>query len=336
MTQNPITLRQFLKKLPKAEHHLHIEGACPWDIMHKTDPQQFHTPPPSWDEHYRFETFDDFEQLIFKYVVPWMTSPERYAETVTELLKVRREENVRYMEFSFAGIAMEFTGLQAKEIAQAIKTVVPKDMEVRLFVGLHHAGFSKEQERYLSDILDTPEIDGIDLHGPEEFPLMDWSKEFWKASDSQGKLLKAHAGELSGPTAVREVIEDLGVTKVQHGINAIKDPGILDLAVQSKASFDVCPISNIKLKNVSEMSAHPLFELEAAGVQCTINTDDPFIFGNTLTDDYMAVAEGLNASPEQLAKLAKNSFETADLSQDAKQAATKEIDEHLEAFLKAS
>jgi len=332
MTLEP-DLQRFLKSLPKAEHHLHIEGSCPWEIMRRTDPQQFDAPPPSWNDNYRFETFDDFEQLIFKYVVPWMTSPERYAQTVEELLKVRRGENLRYIEFSFAGIALEFTGLSAREIAQAIQEAVPQDMEARLYIGLHHAGFSSNHDRHLSEILDTPEIDGIDLHGPEEFPLRDWSKEFWRAAKSAGKALKAHAGELSGARAVREVIEDLGVTKVQHGIKAIEDSSVMDLAVQAGASFDVCPISNVKLRNVPDISAHPLMKLEAAGIPCTLNTDDPFIFGNTLTDEYMAVAKGLHASPEQLAQYARNSFTTADLSESLKLEAIDEIDSLLESFL---
>ncbi|MEC7907052.1 MAG: adenosine deaminase [Verrucomicrobiota bacterium] len=335
MTRNS-ELQDFLKSLPKAEHHIHIEGSCPWDIMARTDPQQFDTPPPSWAGDYRFETFDDFEQLIFKYVVPWMISPERYAQTVETLFKVRREENLRYIEFSFAGIALEFTGLAPREIAQAIRAAVPQDMEARLYIGLHHSGFSKDQDRYLSEILDTPEIDGIDLHGPEEFPLRDWSKEFWKAAKSAGKALKAHAGELSGPSSVREVIEDLGVTKVQHGIRAIEDPGVMDLAVQAGASFDVCPISNVKLRNVSDISEHPLMKLEAAGIPCTLNTDDPFIFGNTLTDDYMAVAEGLHASPKQLAQFARNGFTTADLPQSSKLETIAKIDSLLDGYLAAT
>lgn len=334
MTRNS-DLHDFLTSLPKAEHHLHIEGSCPWDIMARTDPQLFDTPPPSWADDYRFKTFDDFEQLIFKYVVPWMTSPERYAQTVEELFKVRREENLRYIEFSFAGIALEFTGLAAREIAQAIKAAVPQDMEARLYIGLHHAGFSSDQDRHLSEILDTPEIDGIDLHGPEEFPLEDWSKEFWKAAKSSGKALKAHAGELSGPGAVREVIEDLGVTKVQHGIRAIEDPSVMDLAAQNGASFDICPISNVKLQNVPDISLHPALKLEDAGIPCTLNTDDPFIFGNTLTEEYLAVAEGLHASPQQLAQFARNSFTTADLPEASKQEAIAEIDSLLRSYLAA-
>ena len=332
MTPNS-ELSNFLKSLPKAEHHLHIEGSCPWEIMTRTDPQQFDTPPPSWADEYRFDTFDDFEQMIFKYVVPWMTSPERYAQTVEEIFKIRREENLRYMEFSFAGIALEFTGLAAREIAEAIKAAVPQDMEARLYIGLHHAGFSKDHDRYLSEILDTPEIDGIDLHGPEEFPLQGWSKEFWKAAKTAGKALKAHAGELSGPSSIAEVIEDLGVAKVQHGIKAINDPGVINLATQSGASFDICPISNVKLRNVSDISVHPLLELEDAGIPCTLSTDDPFIFGNTLTDEYLAVAEGLQATPEQLAQFARNSFTTADLPESAKLEATAEIDSLLESHL---
>lgn len=301
--------------------------------MSAADPQRYSEPPPSWANDYRFESFDAFEQLIFKYIVPWMTSPERYAETARALLDERLEENVSYMEFSFAGIALELTGLDMDEVAQAIKESAPPEMEVRLFIGLHHAGFARNHSRYLAQILDSPHIDGIDLHGPEEFPLQDWAKEFWPATRQAGKLAKAHAGELSGPGSIREVIEDLGVTKVQHGINAIQDPSVLAVAIEAGASFDVCPISNIKLNNVPSMDQHPLLQLEQAGIKCTLNTDDPFIFGNRLVDDYQAIAEGLQLTPEQIATFAKNSFITADIAAESKNKAIAEIDALVEAYV---
>lgn len=322
----------FIESLPKAEHHLHIEGSCPWQVMQRTRPDRFQTPPASWHPDFRFETFADFEQLIFEYVSPWMTSPERYAEAAREIAARRRQENVRYLEMSIAGIAIELTELPLAEVAQAIKESLPSDIETRLFIGLHHKGFGTNHQRYLEEILECVAIDGIDLHGPEDFPLLDWSKEYWPAAKASGKLVKAHAGELSGASAVREVIEGLGVTKVQHGFRAYEDPDVVALAVERRASFDICPISNVKLGNIESIESHPILKLEAAGVRCTLNTDDPFIFGNRLADDYLAVHQKLGADLNSLANFAKNGFITADLDEAEKSLQIAEIDRVLACF----
>ena len=188
------------------------------------------------------------------------------------------------------------------------------------------------QEKYLTQILESPHIDGIDLHCPEEFPLQDWIKEFWQAAKMAGKLSKAHAGELTGALGVREAIDLMGVTKIQHGVQVMEDESTLYMAVAEGVSFDVCPISNVKLKAVPSLKEHPILKLEKAGIKCTINTDDPFIFGNELIDDYLAVSQGLGATPRQLATFARNGFETASMEEARKRTAYAEIDMLLKEF----
>ncbi|MCB1120404.1 MAG: adenosine deaminase [Verrucomicrobiae bacterium] len=327
-----LKLIQFIDALPKAEHHLHLEGSTPWHIMQQDDPDEFQTPPDSWVDDFRFKDFAEFESYIINYVVPWLQSPERYAITAREILLKRMQENVRYAEISYAALAIERSGVDITEVAVAVKSAIPAGIDVKLFIGLHHRGFTQDQDKYLSEILDCPHIDGIDLHGPEQFPLQDWIKEFWSDARMKGKLTKAHAGELTGPLGVREVIEFLGVTKIQHGVQVIQDESAINLAASEGASFDVCPISNVKLKAVPSLEEHPILHLEQSGIKCTINTDDPFIFGNELRDDYLAVSQGLGASPRQLAQFARNGFETAPLEEEKKRSAYAEIDALLSAF----
>ncbi len=319
-------LINFIDALPKAEHHLHLDGSPNWHTMHATDPDLFPEPPPSWDAAFRFADFAAFEGYIRKYAVPWLTSAERFAHTAHEILQTRASENVRYAEVSFAALAVERSGIDISETAKAIQDAFPKEMETRLYIGLHHKKFESDHNGYLSQILDCAAIDGIDLHGPEEFPLRPWIKQFWADAKKAGKLIKAHASELTGPTGVREVIENLGVTKIQHGVQAALDPAVVKLAAEAGASFDVCPVSNVKLKAVPSMEEHPIIKLEAAGVTCTINSDDPLIFGNDLRDDYKIVADVLRATPAQLAQFAKNSFTTADWDAEHIKAACDDID----------
>ena len=316
----------FIDALPKAEHHLHLDGSPVWQTLHAANPEVFPEPPPSWDADFRFVNFEAFEGYIRKYAVPWLNSAERFAQTAKEILEIRAKENVRYAEVSFAALAVERSGIDIRETAEAIQAAFPTDMETRLYIGLHHQAFENDHDDYLQQILECDEIDGIDLHGPEEFPLRSWIKDFWKAAEDAGKLIKAHASELTGPTGVREVIEDLGVRKIQHGVQSALDPEVVKLAADVGASFDVCPISNVKLKAVPSMDEHPIMLLEEAGVTCTINSDDPLIFGNDLRDDYKIVADVLGATPAQLAQFAKNSFRTANWDSDNIEAACQDID----------
>ena len=325
-------LLTYIDSLPKAEHHLHLDGSPPWHIMQAEDPEKHSEPPPSWKDDFRFSNFEEFEGFIRNYALTWLNSPERFATTAKEILLQRIKENVRYAEISFAALAVERSGVDITEIAEAVKSAIPAGIDVRLFVGLHHRKFASDHEKYLSQILECPLIDGIDLHGPEQFPLQPWIKEFWLAAKLAGKLTKAHAGELTGPNGVREAIEELGVTKIQHGVQAIEDESIVYLAAAEGASFDVCPISNVKLRAVPSLEEHPILKLEKMGIRCTINTDDPFIFGNELRDDYLAVSQGLGASASQLATFARNSFETASMEESKKRSAYIEIDTLLREF----
>ena len=103
-------------------------------------------------------------------------------------------------------------------------------------------------------------------------------------------MTKCHAGEFDGAARVREAIEQLGVTRVQHGVRAVEDPAVVALAAERGVTFDVCPISNVKLGVVASMAAHSLRALMTAGVNCTVSTDDPVVFGNSLNDEYRMLA----------------------------------------------
>jgi len=152
---------------------------------------------------------------------------------------------------------------------------------------------------------------GLDLHGVEYLPLEEWTPKLWARARDAGLEMKAHAGEFGPASNVREAIEVLGVRRIQHGVRAIEDDAVVDLAIESGTTFDVCPISNVKLNVVKELEEHPIRQLVDRGLRCTISTDDPFSFGNNVEDEYAALSAGLNFSHVELAQIAKNGFEVA-------------------------
>jgi adenosine deaminase len=148
----------------------------------------------------------------------------------------------------------------------------------------------------------------------------------WARLRAAGKITKVHAGEFDGAHRVREAIEQLGSTRIQHGVRAIEDPAVVALAAERGVTFDMCPVSNVKLCVVHSLAEHPLRALTAAGVRCTISTDDPLVFANTLTGEYAALAAEAGYSRAELARLARNGWEVADVPVAKRNAMIAEID----------
>jgi adenosine deaminase len=310
-TATPSPLSDYIRRLPKTETHLHIEGALPWELLNRLDARRFASPPASWAEHFRFESFAHFEKELLDMAFTWYTTPERYHQAAKIVFQRHLAQNVRYVETSFASGVIEFGGLPGKEVLEAIHEAAPKGLEVRVFLGIHHNGCPPAMRPVLEDALTWKGLAGFDLHGTESFPLEDWTRELWPAARSAGKHTKAHAGEFCGADFVKQVMEELGVQRVQHGVRASEDPAVVALAAERGVSFDVCPISNVKLGVVPSLREHPIRRLREAGVACTISTDDPISFGNTLVDEYEALARELAFTPEELADVARTGFSVA-------------------------
>ncbi len=302
---------EFIRRLPKTETHLHIEGALPWELLHRLAPARFAQPPASWAPGFRFDSFEHFERELLDMAFAWHTSPERYHESAKLIFQRHLGQNVRYVETSFASGVIEFGGLDGRAVLDAILAAVPKGLVVRVFLGIHHNGCPPKMQPILEDSLSWKGLAGLDLHGVESVPLEDWTRALWPAARKAGKFTKAHAGEFCGPEFVRKVIEELGVQRIEHGERADEDPAVVRLAVERGIAFDLCPISNVKLRVTPSLRGHSIRHLRQEGVICTVSTDDPLSFGNTLQDEYEALAREMNFTRAELADVAHAGFKVA-------------------------
>jgi adenosine deaminase len=116
------------------------------------------------------------------------------------------------------------------------------------------------------------------------------------------------------------------LTRVQHGVRAIEDPAVVAFCAERGVTFDVCPISNVGLKVVPSMVAHPLRQLMDAGIRCTLSTDDPLCFANTLNEEYLAISHELGFTRRELAKIARAGWEVAVLDPEKKQPFLAQLD----------
>lgn len=278
--------RRWLQRFPKTETHLHLEGAIPYGLLHAWRPDEFPADPVFLRPDYRFSSFADFDHVLLRHALAWLTSVDRYHEAARVIFAGRFAESVRYVETSFHLPMCEALGVPGKAIIEAIRSAAPAGMEVRVFAGMLRTDYGGRLRAVIDDLENWDELAGVDLHGDEAVPTQAWTAPVWQRLREAGKVTKAHAGEFDGAARVREAIEVLGVTRVEHGVRAIEDPAVVALARDRGVTFDVCPISNLRLGVVRGWREHPLPALLRAGVRCTVSTDDPLVFGNALTDEY--------------------------------------------------
>ena len=321
-----MTLDDFIQSLPKTETHLHIEGALPYELLHAWKPETYPLNPGFHAPDFRFATFPQFDDVLLGHALPWFTSAERYHQAAKAIFGKHLAQNVRYVETSFHLPVSGFINVPAREIIAAIRAAVPPGLDVRIFAGMLRADYAGAMQAVIDDLENWDELSGVDLHGFEQVPTQAWTAKTWARLRAAGKITKAHAGEFDGASRVREAIEQLGVARIQHGVRAVEDAAVVALAAERGVTFDVCPISNVRLRVVNSMAEHPLRALMKAGVRCTISTDDPLVFANTVNDEYIALAREAGFSRAEIGALVRNGWEVADVAAGLRAGALAEID----------
>jgi adenosine deaminase len=150
-------------------------------------------------------------------------------------------------------------------------------------------------------------------HPPEKF-----SRVFAHAR-SLGLLTVAHAGEEGSADNIWTAINDLQVSRIDHGVRAIDDPVLLTHLAKTQLPLTVCPLSNTKLRVFETMSKHTILQMLAQGICVTVNSDDPAYFGGYITENFLALAQDLDLSETQARQLALNSINASFADEDRKQ-----------------
>ncbi|HEY8182554.1 MAG TPA: adenosine deaminase, partial [Thermoanaerobaculia bacterium] len=140
---------------------------------------------------------------------------------------------------------------------------------------------------------------------------------------SEGLRAVAHAGEEGPPSYIREALDILGASRIDHGVRCLEDSQLVDELVARRIPLTVCPLSNVKLRVFKTMKDHNLRTLLQRGIVATINSDDPAYFGGYVVDNYLAVASALGLTEAEIRQLALNSFEASFLTASEKTRLTK-------------
>jgi adenosine deaminase len=327
-------LADFVRHLPKTETHLHIEGACPYELLKKMDPVKYAAPPPFWDDAYRYtHGLHSFMPLYLEYCDLFFTGAERYFQAAEIMLRTCAAQGCRYVETSFHLPTVLRMAEGGAAVVKAIKAGAPRGLEVRVFAGMGHNDYAGAGRELIEDALTWPELDGIDLHGLEDIPLEPWTADVWARARRAGKYTKVHAGEFMGPAFVERLLDEVKPQRIEHGVRAAESAATTARLIREGIALDVCPISNVKLcvPGAPTLAAHPFRRLFDAGVTVTVNSDDPFFLGNSLSEEYYALHSQQGFTRGELGRVAANGFEVALLPEHVRAAHLADLADYLAA-----
>ncbi len=267
-----------------------------WEIAKRND----YPLPDDLESHAEFRDFAHFLDA-FVLTTGALQRYEDFRQLVVAYAAEAKEHGAVYLETIFAPRILH--GLDTDEVfagycdgAQEAREL--HGVEVRLTPDIPRVYTLEDAlttARYAVKYRDRGVV-GIGLGGPEEgHPPEPYAEAFALAREG-GLASVPHAGESVGADSVRGALETLGADRIRHGVRAVEDPGLIAELAGRGTVLDICPISNLRLGVVRSLEEHPLPQLVAAGIRCSISTDDPAIFDTDLTRDYEAAA-ALGVSP---------------------------------------
>lgn len=321
-------LARFVAGLPKAELHLHIEGTLEPELAFAiAERNGLALPYSSVDElraAYRFANLQEFLDVYYACAGVLIESEDFYDLTWAYLERAHAD-NVRHAEIFFDPQTHTARGIKFATVVEGICAALD-DGRDRLGLTSHlilcflrHLDEADALKTLDAAMQYRDRIVGVGLDSGERGnPPSKFERVFRRAREA-GFVPVAHAGEEGPAEYVREALDFLEVTRIDHGNNALDDPDLVAELVRRRIPLTVCPLSNLKLCVVDDMAAHPLKRMLELGLVVTVNSDDPAYFGGYINDNYVAVAEALGLGEADIAKLARNSIE-ASLIDDADKA----------------
>jgi adenosine deaminase len=321
-------LKQLIQQLPKAELHLHIEGtlepALMWSLAKKHNIVLPFSSVEDIQNAYQFDNLQSFLDLYYQ-GADVLRDEADFFELMWAYLCKCHEQNIVHTEIMFdpqthtqRGITYDvFMPGFAKAIEKA-KTELGISVYLILSFLRHLSEDSaiatlQEAQPYYS-MLTAVGLDSAELNNPPS----KFERVFAKAA-SLGFKLVAHAGEEGPPEYVWEAINLLKVDRIDHGVRSIEDPKLMAYLKQHQVPLTVCPLSNLKLCVVDDMSEHNIVDLLNDGLQVMVNSDDPSYFGGYLNENFYALVDKLSLTEQDIVKLISNSISASFLPEQQKQ-----------------
>lgn len=337
--------RAWLRHLPKAELHLHLEGTVTPETLVVLS-RRHDAVPLTLEQARDLYTYKDFRHFLqtFRLVCDRLQTPEDYALVAAEMMRDLRAQGVAHAEvfMSWGNVLRWKPDLRVGDVMAAVEGArVAAEAEagggfsllwiadaVRQW-GPEHVGevfrlAARLRERF-------PSIVGVGIGGDEVAGPAGEFREVYAEAGRAGLRLTAHAGEASGPVKgpveIRAAL-GIGAERIGHGLDAQHDESLLTELAESQTPIEVNITSNILTGGCGSVKEHPLPKYLNKGMMCMLNSDDPAMFGSWCLDEYVLVHEQLGLDLESMRRLARNSILSSFLDEERKQ----ELDEKIKDY----
>jgi aminodeoxyfutalosine deaminase len=314
----------FIRQLPKAELHLHLEGAVePATLIELRERHNDRVTTGEVDSLYRFQDFAGF-LLAFKDITEHLRAPEDYELITYRLMQRLKEENVLHAEvYVSVGVCLWrkqdfpaiFEGLDRGRARGA------RDFDVSLlwiFDAVRQFGAEDAQRVFeLAVRYQDRHVVGVGIGGDEQKAPPELFRSVYGYAEDNGLRLTAHAGE-TGPAESIWGALNLRAERIGHGLSAAQDSDLIEELAYRQIPVEICLTSNLRTGACKAIAEHPAKSYFDQGLMITLNSDDPAMFGTTLSREYQLAQETFSFTDEHLRELARNSFEASFLPAEKK------------------
>jgi len=313
-------MNDFIKQLPKAELHLHIEGTLEPELMFAlARKNQIAIPYASVEavrKAYNFTSLQSFLDIYYAGAAVLMSESDFFELTWAYLQKCKAQ-NVLHVEIFFDPQTHTARGIAFETVIKGIIRALERgkaELGISSFLimcFLRHLSEEAAFETLQASLPFKEKIIGVGLDSSEVgHPPSKFERVFEACAKEDYKIV-AHAGEEGDSSYIWEAINLLHVNRIDHGIACDEDASLVAYLKAHRIALTVCPLSNVKLRAVDDMKHHNILKLLHEGLLVTVNSDDPSYFGGYVNENYEALVQSLHVSPEELKLLAKNSFEAS-------------------------
>ena len=318
---------KLIKKIPKAELHLHIEGSLEPELMFElSERNKIEIPFKSIDEiraAYNFNNLQSFLDIYYQGSNVLIEQQDFFDLTWAYMLKCEKE-NIVHAEIFFDPQAHTNRGIEFGLVINGIyKALLKAEKELGISSKIIMCFLRHLDEEEAFKTLDQAltyknKIIGVGLDSSEEGNPPSKFERVFKQAMKEGFLTVAHAGEEGPAEYIWEALDLLKVKRIDHGVQCLKDKKLVQKLREEQIPLTVCPLSNVKLCVFEKLENHNLKKLLDKGLMVTVNSDDPAYFGGYINKNLIECQKVLNLSAEDVKKLVVNSFKSSFLDIDEK------------------
>jgi adenosine deaminase len=325
----------LITRLPKCELHIHIEGSLEPELMFALAARNgIQLPFASVDalrQAYRFQNLQDFLDIYYQGMSVLITEQDFY-DLAFAYLQRARADNVRHVEMFFDPQGHTARGIAfATVIGGLYRAIVDAQQQLGIQASLIMCFLRHLDETDAEKTLDSAlefrdRIVGIGLDSSEAgHPPSKFKRVFGRAREA-GFFLTAHAGEEGPPGYIWEALDVLGVGRIDHGNRSLDDQALVRRLARERMALTVCPLSNLRLRVVDDLTRHPLRRMLDQDLIVSVNSDDPAYFGGYVNDNYRAVANALTLRHDEIGAIVRNGFQASLMTAPEKGTALAELD----------